>query len=111
MLAGLFGATPAVGDLERGKLLYDTRCIGCHDKSVHNRPARKAQSIADIQAQVRRWDMQLGGGWRNAEVNDVTAYLNKLYYGYPCPAEICPEAKVRLHIDAAGGLALAEQDR
>lgn len=81
------------GDFERGKALYEARCVGCHDRSVHNREARKAMTIEGIKAQVRRWDAFMQGAWRDAEVNDVTTYLNELYYGYPCTPEICPEKK------------------
>jgi hypothetical protein len=83
-------------DFERGKLLYEARCVGCHDKSVHNRDARKALTIEGIQAQVRRWDAFTGGAWREDEVNDVTFYLNELFYRYPCPPAVCPDKKATL---------------
>ena len=105
LVAGLVLAagTPAyAGDFERGKALYSARCVGCHDKSVHNREVRKALTVEGIKAQVRRWDAFLQGVWRNEEVNDVTTYLNELYYGYPCTPEICPEKK------AGSGTAVAE---
>ncbi len=86
----------SAGDFERGKALYDARCVGCHDRSVHQREARKAMTIEGIKAQVRRWDAFLNGAWRESEVNDVTTYLNELYYGYPCTPEICPERKAAL---------------
>ena len=104
LLAGLVLATGApalAGDFERGKTLYSARCVGCHDKSVHNREARKALTIGGIKAQVRRWDAFLNGAWGNDEVNDVTTYLNELYYRYPCTPEVCPEKK------AASGGAMA----
>lgn len=99
----LFFFTPAVGagDFDRGQLLYQARCVGCHDKSVHNRAARKAMTVEGIRAQVKRWDASMGGAWREDEVNDVTTYLNELYYRYPCPPAICPEKK------AASGRPLA----
>ena len=81
------------GDFERGKSLYNARCVGCHDRSVHQREARKALTIEGIKAQVRRWDAFMQGAWRNDEVNDVTTYLNELYYRYPCTPEVCPEKK------------------
>jgi hypothetical protein len=87
------GAPAVAGDFERGKTLYNARCVGCHDKSVHNRAARKALTIGAIKAQVRRWDGFLQGAWRDEEVNDVTTYLNELYYRYPCSPEVCPERK------------------
>jgi len=92
-LALAAGAPAEAGDFERGKTLYNARCVGCHDKSVHNRDARKALTVEGIKAQVRRWDAFLQGAWRNEEVNDVTTYLNALYYRYPCTPEVCPEKK------------------
>jgi mono/diheme cytochrome c family protein len=91
----LFFFTPAVGagDFDRGQLLYQARCVGCHDKSVHNRVVRKAVSVEAIRAQVKRWDGAMGGAWKDIEVDDVTTYLNELYYKYPCPPAICPEKK------------------
>jgi hypothetical protein len=86
-------APVGAADFERGKLLYNVRCVGCHDKSVHNREARKALTIEGIRAQVRRWDGFTGGAWREDEVNDVTSYLNELFYRYPCPPAVCPEKK------------------
>ena len=91
----------SAGDFERGKALYNARCVGCHDRSVHQREARKALTIEGIKAQVRRWDAFLNGAWRDAEVNDVTTYLNELYYGYPCTPEICPEKKAAREAVAA----------
>ena len=91
----LFFFTPAVGagDFERGKMLYEARCVGCHDRSVHNRDARKAVTVEAIRAQVARWDAAMGGAWQKPEVDDVTTYLNETYYKFPCPPAICPERK------------------
>jgi mono/diheme cytochrome c family protein len=91
----LFFFTSAVGagDLDRGQLLYQARCVGCHDQSVHNRAARKATTVEGIRAQVKRWDGAMGGAWQEDELNDVTTYLNELYYKFPCPPAICPEKK------------------
>ena len=103
MLIGPAAVSSASGaDFDRGKLLYNARCVGCHDKSVHNREARKALTIEGIRAQVRRWDAFTGGAWREDEVNDVTAYLNELIYRYPCPPAVCPEKKATLKLRLDG---------
>jgi mono/diheme cytochrome c family protein len=94
--AALFAATANAGDLDRGELLYGARCVGCHAESVHNRAARKALTTEGIKAQVRRWNAFLGGAWGEREVNDVTTYLNDLYYRYPCTPEVCPDEKQTL---------------
>jgi mono/diheme cytochrome c family protein len=99
LILGVGFQVPAgAADFERGKTLYSARCVGCHDKSVHNRNARKALTVEGIKAQVRRWDGLLGGAWREEEVNDVTSYLNELYYRYPCPPAVCPEKKALLEV-------------
>ncbi len=89
----LFAPAAGAGDFDRGQLLYQARCVGCHDTSVHSRAARKAVTAEAIRAQVRRWDGVMGGAWKDTEVDDVTTYLNELYYRYPCPPAICPEKK------------------
>jgi mono/diheme cytochrome c family protein len=83
----------SAGDADRGELLYGARCTACHKESVHNRASRKALTIGDIKAQVRRWNAFLGGAWGEREINDVTTYLNDLYYKYPCTPEVCPDDK------------------
>jgi mono/diheme cytochrome c family protein len=89
--AVLLATAAHAGDADRGELLYGARCTGCHAESVHDRAARKALTIEGIKAQVRRWDAFLGGAWGEREVNDVTTYLNDLYYRYPCTPEVCPD--------------------
>jgi len=101
MLSGVLLTPAGAADLERGKLLYSSRCVGCHDQSVHNRAARKALTIEGIRSQVRRWDAFLGGAWRDDEVNDVASYLNELFYQYPCPPAVCLEKKATLEIRAS----------
>ena len=91
LVLGLAGgyAAQAAADAERGKVLYETRCIACHTSSVHNRDARKAKSFAALRAQVLRWSAEIGGNWSADEVDDVTRYLNQRYYAYPCPVSVC----------------------
>lgn len=80
-------------DLARGQSIYETRCIGCHGTSVHNRASRKATDFAGVRAAVARFAGEVGGAWQPDEIDDVSAYLNRLYYRYPCPVEICKAAK------------------
>jgi mono/diheme cytochrome c family protein len=102
-VAVLLAAPALAGDADRGELLYGARCTGCHTESVHNRAARKALTIEGIKAQVRRWNAFLGGAWGEREMNDVTTYLNDLYYQYPCTPDVCPEDRhTRRERDRAG---------
>lgn len=64
----------------RGRALYETRCIACHETSVHSRGKRVAGSCAAIREQVIRWSR---GEWSAEEIDDVTLYLNERYYGFP----------------------------
>ena len=80
-------------DPVRGKELYETRCVGCHSKSVHNRASRKANSFEAVRAEVSRWNKELGGAWKTEEIDDVTVYLNERYYKFQCPQTVCRKAQ------------------
>lgn len=83
-------ATPAASaDWARGKSLYDAKCGGCHSESVHGRVKRDARDFEAVRAWVTRWNTSLALRWDADEVDDVAAYLNITYYGYPCPPAIC----------------------
>jgi hypothetical protein len=85
---GLAGGV-AAADAERGKVLYETRCAGCHNSSVHQSTSRKATSFSGIRQQVARWSAQQGTSWDPGDVENITVYLNDLYYKLPCPTEVC----------------------
>ena len=76
-------------DADRGKALYEARCNECHGTGVHVREARKAASFDGVRTQVVRWNAELGGGWSNEEIDDVTVYLNNRFYFFPCPESVC----------------------
>ena len=82
-------------DVSRGKALYETRCVECHDRSVHARKPRSARSFAEIREYVLRWDRETGALWRADEVDAVTRYLNERYYQFPCPATLCSLERVQ----------------
>lgn len=87
-LAGL-SAPVVAADVERGGVLYETRCNACHGSSVHQRSTRKAKSFDGLRAQVLRWSKEAGGNWTKDEIDDVTLYLNQRYYRFPCPQSVC----------------------
>lgn len=86
----------AAADAERGKILYETRCSACHGSGVHNRGARKAASFDALRAQVLRWSSEVGGSWSADEIDDVTLYLNQLYYRFRCPPSACKADRASL---------------
>lgn len=99
------GAAPAA-DAQRGRVLYETRCIGCHADSVHGREKRQARDFESVRAWVRRWGANLRLAWTDEDVNDVAVHLNATYYGFACPPAHCTvtgglgHAGARLALDA-----------
>lgn len=85
-LAGVANAA----DINRGKLVYESRCVACHADSVHKRESRKAKEYDDIRAIVRARGEGTTRDWTAEDTEDVSRYLNERYYKFPCPAEVCP---------------------
>jgi mono/diheme cytochrome c family protein len=77
-------AVPAAGaaDLERGRLLYDNHCQFCHSRQVHGRPDPWPKSLADLRRIVDQWQRNDRLRWSDAEIDDVTAYLNATQYRF-----------------------------
>lgn len=102
LLAGLGWWQPlAAADAARGQALYESRCGGCHTRSVHQRESRKATTFAGVLAQVSRWNSSLGGAWNAEDIADVAVYLNQRYYKHPCPDSTCPPGRAMLTPPAA----------
>jgi hypothetical protein len=89
VLAGGAPAGVTAADAAHGRALYEARCGGCHDRSVHARTVRAARSFDEVRGYVVNWDRQIGRLWRDEEVDAVTRYLNERYYRYPCPPAVC----------------------
>jgi mono/diheme cytochrome c family protein len=79
----------AAADAERGRVLYESRCDGCHATSVHGREKRVATDFESVRGWVRRWGANLGLAWTDDDATDVTVYLNDRYYRFRCPATVC----------------------
>ena len=67
---------------DRGELLYMNHCRTCHESMVHIRGKRRAKSLPDLQYWVGRWSVEIDLKWSAEEIEDVTNYLNDLYYQY-----------------------------
>lgn len=90
-LAAVLGAGDAyAADPARGRALYEARCGGCHNESVHNDNSRKARNFEEARRRVAGFGAQLNAGWNDAQTDDVAVYLNDRYYKFPCPAALCP---------------------
>lgn len=85
--ASLIGASadaPAA-DVERGRLLYETHCIFCHDTRVHKRDSKIATNYDEIRAQVLRWQSNVFLRWSTGDIDAVATYLARSIYKVPCP--------------------------
>jgi len=100
VLAAVF-SVPSSAETSRARLLYETHCNSCHNKSVHNREFRIASTYAQIRAQVERWSSFVRADWTAQEVNDVTEYLNTRYYQFECPDKKCNQASLETGTSAA----------
>ncbi len=80
------GSWDALGaEAERGRLLYDTHCIACHDTRVHKRDSKIATNYDEIRAQVLRWQSNTFLRWSTSDIDAVTTYLARTFYKVPCP--------------------------
>ena len=67
----------------RGELLYTTHCIACHTTQMHWRSDKQATDWESIRVQVRRWQGITGLAWSEADITEVSRYLNDTIYQYP----------------------------
>jgi mono/diheme cytochrome c family protein len=80
----LLAAGSAVAqDLERGRMLHENHCRMCHDSIAYKRGDRIAKDVAQVKAQVTRWQTNTGLRWSAEDIDSVTAYVVKTYYNYP----------------------------
>jgi hypothetical protein len=80
-LLGSMGAQAQ--DLERGRMLHENHCRMCHDSIAYKRGDRIAKDLAQVKAQVTRWQTNTGLQWSEEDIDSVTAYVARRYYNYP----------------------------
>lgn len=66
----------------RGKLLYDTHCVECHNTQVHWRDGRLATDWLSLKAQVQGWQARALLDWSESDIVAVTRHLNDTIYRY-----------------------------
>lgn len=66
----------------RGAMLYDNHCLNCHEQLGQWQNKNLVHDRASLRFQVQRWQAQSGLEWGNAEIEDVTQYLNQLLYDF-----------------------------
>jgi cytochrome c553 len=66
-------------DPDKGKVLVEQMCTGCHKDEVYG---RKVKSLAALQGQVNVCVTATKTDWSVEQKEDVVAYLAKEYYKF-----------------------------
>jgi mono/diheme cytochrome c family protein len=90
LLSLLFPLAAAAQDAERGRLLYQTHCGGCHYERVHDRLRTEVKDLSDLRDQVARWAPQTQRSFTLDEREDMVQYLNESHYRLGLPAKRKP---------------------
>ena len=79
-------AAPSAMAQSRGELLYTTHCVSCHTTAMHWRDKRSASNWPSLKLQVRRWQDAASLAWSDADILEVSRYLNDSIYHFEQPA-------------------------
>ena len=85
----ILSVTPAFAENEtriertRRSMLYDNHCIQCHTQQVHWREKKMATDWESLIIEVDRWQRASGLEWSKNDIEEVSRYLNSMYYHYP----------------------------
>ena len=74
-------------DAERGRVLYQTYCGGCHYERIHDERLRPAvRDLADLRDMVTQWAPHTKQRvYTLEELDDMVAYLNEAHYRFGLP--------------------------
>ena len=74
-------------DAERGRVLYETYCGGCHYERIHDERLRPAvRDLADLRDMVAQWAPHTKQRvYSLEELEDMVQYLNESYYRIGLP--------------------------
>lgn len=76
------GTPLSAQDFNRGQALYENHCKECHEALAHTRHGSKINSIQDIRSSVESWSIHSRLDWSREDVNDVSDYLNSMFYHF-----------------------------
>lgn len=79
----LLAALPAAAqDPERGRLLYETHCLGCHYERIHHRDAAHSRIVtrAGLQAEVAERAELTRRPFTREDLDDIVEYLDRSHY-------------------------------
>ena len=68
--------------IERGQLLYENHCMGCHESVVYIRTRRLIKSLPELHEETGRWATYTNLPWGKEELEDVVEFLNSRFYKY-----------------------------
>ena len=78
-----FTALPMpAADLNRGKILYEDHCTGCHNESVFQRKKRMVNTEQQLLARIRQCELSNELTWFDEDIQDVAAYIGQTFYGF-----------------------------
>jgi len=71
-------------DAQRGRLLYETRCLSCHYERIHKRdPSRSVvRSWTALRVEVARRAEQVATRLPIEDLDDIAEYLNRTHYRF-----------------------------
>lgn len=78
----------------RGRLLYETHCIACHNSQMHWRDQRLARDWPGLVAQVRGWQARAELGWSDGDITEVARHLNDTIYRFQRPLARAPRPEL-----------------
>jgi len=76
-------ALPAdAADAARGRILYQTHCLGCHYGRLHERPRERSlvHSLAGLRVQVAERAALTGRRFTLEDLDDIAEYRNRGHY-------------------------------
>ena len=69
-------------DVDHGKSIHDTKCMGCHDNRQYTRPNRIIHTFEDLHARVEFCDTASNANFSFNDIDDVVEYLNVTFYKF-----------------------------
>jgi mono/diheme cytochrome c family protein len=83
LLALVLPLLAAAQDVQRGRLLYQTHCGGCHYERTHDERVRPAvRDLDQLRDMVAQWAKETKRSYTLDELDDIVQYLNEAHYRF-----------------------------
>jgi hypothetical protein len=82
-LLALMAALPALAqDAQRGRMLYENHCLGCHYERIHKRDPSRSRivTLGGLRVEVAERAVQVGRPFTREDLDDIAEYLNRTHY-------------------------------